>query len=68
MTAIIGFFGTIFDLISGFISSAVWALKTLPSLATSISGVYVFAPSFLQYALVLCFSLTVTFGVIRIIK
>ena len=68
MTALLDFFGTVFDVIRNFFFSTIWALKSIPTLATSLAGVYAYAPSCLQYALVLCFSITVTFGVLRMLK
>ena len=68
MQAILDFFRTVFNLIGSFISSSIWALQNIPKMAVSFSAVFAYAPQFLQYALVLCISLTITFGVLRFLK
>ena len=68
MQAILDFFRTVFNLIGSFISSSIWALQNIPKMAVSFSAVFAYAPQFLQYALVLCISLTITFGVLRVLK
>lgn len=68
MSAILDFFRTFFNVIGSFISSSIWALQNIPKMALSFSAVYAYAPQFLQYALVLCVSLTITLGVLRFMK
>lgn len=68
LSAILDFFKTFFNVIGSFISSTIWALGAIPKMATSLGAVYAYAPQFLQYALVLCLSLTITMGVIRFLK
>ena len=68
MQAILDFFRTVFNLIGSFISSSIWALQNIPKMTVSFSAVFAYAPQLLQYALVLCISLTITFGVLRFLK
>ncbi len=67
MSAILDSFSTIFTFIKSLFSSAMWMLQAIPSLLFSIGSVYAYAPEFLQYLLITCASLTVTFAVIKLI-
>lgn len=67
MSGILDFFSTLITFIKSMFSSAVWMLQAIPSLLFSIGSVYAYAPEFLQYLLITCASLTVTFAVIKLI-
>lgn len=67
MSAILDFFGTIFNFIKTLISGIIWAITAIPEMANSFISIFSYAPPFLSVFLTLCLTVTITYAVLKML-